>query len=99
MRILHISESYPPAGRGVSRIIQCLSEGLARLGHEVTVATRIHPLRDFDVLNGVKIVSFNVSGKIDLGYQGEIKRYQEFVRNFPCDVLMAYAASADRSNK
>ena len=92
MRILHIAEAYPPASGGVPRLMQYLSEGLVSLGHDVTVATRVHPLRDFKILNGVKVVSFDVSGKVDSGYVGEVRRYQEFVRTFPCDALMAYAA-------
>jgi glycosyltransferase involved in cell wall biosynthesis len=92
MRILHIAESYPPTSGGVARVLQCLSEGLVRLGHDVTVATRVNPLRDFKVLNGVKVVSFDVDGKVDTGYTGEVRRYQEFVCTFPCDVLMVYAA-------
>jgi len=92
MRILHIAEAYSPAAGGVSKLMQGLSEELVRHGHDVTVATGVHPARKFDILNGVKVVSFNVNGKIDLGYRGEIKRYQEFVRTFPCDILMTYAA-------
>ena len=92
MRILHIVEAYPPASGGVPRLMQYLSEGLVSLGHDVTVATRVHPLRDFKILNGVEVVSFDVDGKVDSGYKGEVRRYQEFVRTFPCDVLMVYAA-------
>lgn len=92
MRILHISEAYPPAPGGVSGIMRILSEGLVRLGHEVTVATRSHPMRHSKVLHGAKIVDFNVRGKVDSGYRGDVDRYQDFVRSFPCDVLMVYAA-------
>jgi len=92
VRILHISEAYPPAQGGVSGIMRILSEGLVRLGHEVTVATGYHPMRRSKVLNGVKVVGFDVGGKVDTGYRGDAEAYQAFVRNFPCDVLMAYAA-------
>jgi len=92
MNILHIAEAYPPASGGVSGIVKVLSEGLVHRGHKVTVVTQYHPMRHYKELNGVKVMGFDVSGKIDSGYNGEVERYQEFIRNFSCDLLMIYAA-------
>ena len=39
MRILVLSHEYPPIGGGGSRVVQDLSRGLARLGHEVQIIT------------------------------------------------------------
>lgn len=92
MRILHVAEVYSPASGGVSGIMRVLSEGLVQLGHEVTVATGYHPMRDSNSLNGVLIMDFDLTGKVDLGYKGEIEQYQSFILNFQCDVIMIYAA-------
>jgi glycosyltransferase involved in cell wall biosynthesis len=92
MRILHIAEAYHPAVGGVPHLMRKLSEAFVARGHEVTVATAFHPARNYNELNGVKIKSFAVTGKVDLGYNGEIEHYQKFVRSFPCDLLMIYAA-------
>ena len=39
MRILVLSHEYPPIGGGGSRVVQDVSRGLARLGHEVQIIT------------------------------------------------------------
>jgi L-malate glycosyltransferase len=92
MKILHITESYYPDPGGVSGIMRLLSEGLVKQGHEVTVATKYNPKRKTKVINNVEVQGFNVSGKFHCGYEGEVERYQEFVRGFDCDILTIYAA-------
>jgi len=92
MKILHITESYFPETGGVSAMMVLLSESLAGQGHEVTVATRYNPKRKTKVINRVKVEEFSVSGKFHNGYHGEVESYQNFVRNFDCDVLTIYAA-------
>ena len=92
MHILHVTESYTPASGGVSGSVKVLSEGLVRLGHKVTVATQYHPMRHYKELNGVNVIGFDLGGKVDSGYKGEVEKYQEFIRNFSCDLLMIYAA-------
>ena len=92
MKVLHTAERYCPAVCGVQEAVQRISEGLAARGHHVTVATTYHPQRDFKELNGVTIEQFDVRGKWTRGYRGEVRRYQEFVRSFDCDVMMNYAA-------
>ncbi len=92
MKILHISESYYPDPGGVSGIMRLLSEGLVEQGHEVTVATKYNPKRETNVINNVKVKGFNVSGKFHCGYEGEVDSYQNFIKNFECDIVTIYAA-------
>ena len=92
MKILHITVSYYPELGGVSGIMRLLSEGLVEQGHEVTVATQFNPQRKTKVIKKVKVEEFNVSGQFHNSYQGDIELYQNFVRNFDCDILTIYAA-------
>lgn len=68
------------------------------MGHDVTVATRKLPNRKSLVHNGVKIVEFDVRPTSDrgmsivTGLEGEIKKYQDFLRHSDFDVIMTYAA-------
>jgi glycosyltransferase involved in cell wall biosynthesis len=56
------------------------------------VATTRLVERDFTSLNGVEIVGFDIAGNRVRGMSGEVERYREFVRTFPCDALMIKAA-------
>lgn len=58
MRVLMLSQFYPPVIGGEERHVVSLSESLARLGHEVSVATQPHHRRE-PVLreNGVTVHS------------------------------------------
>ena len=60
MRILFCCEFYAPSVGGVQEVVKQIAERLVIRGHEVTVATRKLPSREFDELNGVKIVGFDV---------------------------------------
>jgi glycosyltransferase involved in cell wall biosynthesis len=56
LRVLQISDLYPPTLGGLELQVQLLSRELARRGHEVTVATGLLPSTDrFEVDSGVKI--------------------------------------------
>ena len=58
MKILMLSQFYPPVIGGEERHVVSLSEGLVKRGHEVVMATMPHPERDeVEVLNGVKVQS------------------------------------------
>lgn len=92
MHILHTAESYAPTICGVQEVVQRVSEGLVKLGHNVTVATTYDSQRDFCELNGVKIEQFDIAGKSLRGFKGEVKKYQEVISNFKCDIMMNYAA-------
>lgn len=65
-----------------------IAERLALRGHEVTVATSRLPSRTFNELNGVRVVSFDVSGSTVKGIWGEVARYQQFVSSSDFDLVM-----------
>ena len=69
-----------------------IAERMVRKGHEVTVVTSKLPDRRFETLNGVSIKEFNVTGNRTRGMSGDIKLYQDFVVNFPADVILIKAA-------
>ncbi|MBC7266801.1 MAG: glycosyltransferase family 4 protein [Anaerosomatales bacterium] len=73
--------------------MQRLSEGLAAMGHEVTVATAFCQARQgVREHNGVRIAEFDVRGNEAEGYRGDVAGFTEFVRSFDCDVMLNYAA-------
>jgi glycosyltransferase involved in cell wall biosynthesis len=93
MKILHTVEFYSPSVGGAQEVVKQLSEHLVMLGHDVTVATTKLPSRKKKVMNGVKIVEFDVSGNEVRGYSGkDIRKYQEFLIKGKFDVIMNYAA-------
>lgn len=92
MRLLFACEFYAPSVGGVQEVMKQLAERMVRLGHRVTVATTRLAERDFSSLNGVEIVGFDIAGNLARGMGGEVERYREFVRTFPCDALMVKAA-------
>jgi glycosyltransferase involved in cell wall biosynthesis len=92
MRLLFACEFYSPSVGGVQEVMKQLAERMVRLGHQVTVATTRLSERDFSCLNGVEIAGFDIGGNLVRGMTGEVERYREFVRTFPCDALMVKAA-------
>ena len=92
MRILHTCCTYWPLRDGVSIAMQRISEGLAGLGHDVTVATTGAGDLPDGLHNGVRIVRFDLGGNSVTGYTGDVPGYQDFVRSFQCDVMLNYAA-------
>jgi glycosyltransferase involved in cell wall biosynthesis len=70
--------------------VQYLAEGLARLGHEVSVATRMNGNKfpTQEELNGVKILRFDCWQDLFKRNIGECDRYIEFVVNYPKDILI-----------
>src|ERR1700761_8207499 len=93
MKLLFCCESYWPHRGGVQEVIRQIAERMAAAGHEVNVAVRAHPDRKMvDVHNGVRIHSFQVSGSLVAGIQGEVDRYREFVRDFDGDAILIKAA-------
>jgi len=91
LRILHTVEFYAPSVGGAQEVVRQLSERLAERGHDVTVATKALPERDFAERNGVRIAEFDVTGNAVRGMQGEVDRYRRFVRDGGFDVVMSYA--------
>jgi len=92
MKLLFCCEHYWPSGGGVQEVIRQISERLVSAGHEVSVATGVNRGRTSDVLGGVKIHAFNVSGNLTAGLKGEVDRYQRFVTSFDGDAILIKAA-------
>jgi len=60
MRILMLTQFYPPIIGGEERHVVSLSEALVARGHEVAVATMPHPQRAlFDMIKGVEVHSLH----------------------------------------
>ena len=92
MNILHTVESYSPSVGGAQEVVKQISERLVQRGHTVTVATSSHPDRHIKNINGVHIEEFDVRGNSVYGIQGEVERYQSFLRQGNFDIMMNYAA-------
>ena len=91
--ILLCCEQYPPSIGGVQEVMRQIAERLAAMGHQVTVATSQHPDRAFDVIrNGVRVVSFDLSGNGVKGMTGDIEKYQKFLRESDFDAILIKAA-------
>jgi glycosyltransferase involved in cell wall biosynthesis len=76
----------------MSEVVRQISERLAARGHEVIVATRSDPQRGSDVINGVSVQSFDVTGKSAVGVYGDIHGYQKFLLENDADVVVNFAA-------
>ena len=60
MRVLFVLENYIPHIGGVEIVFKNLSEGLAKLGHDVSIVThRLKGTKKYEVNNGVKIYRVN----------------------------------------
>lgn len=92
MRILLCCESYFPGCGGVAKVNKEIAERLVRRGHDLTVATAKIKERKEQVVQGVKIHDFEVSGNQVRGIRGEVKRYQDFVISGKFDAILVYAA-------
>lgn len=92
LKILHVVESYYPHRSGMQEVVQQLSERIVRRGHTVDVATSKSSGRA-DIVNGVKIHEFNVSGNSVYGFRfGETLKYQQFLLDGEYDVVTFFAA-------
>ena len=92
MKILHTVELYPPSAGGIQEAARQISERLVKAGHEVTVATSKLPERKSDVINGVNIEEFEISGNSVRGITGEIKKYQNYLLDSDFDIIANFAA-------
>jgi glycosyltransferase involved in cell wall biosynthesis len=93
MRILHTAFSYFPEVSGIPEVVSQISERLARRGHEVHVATGAVPgVPQSEIINGVNVHRFNVSGNLVRGIGGESRAYLEFVQSGKWDVVAAHCA-------
>ena len=62
MKILHTVEYYQPSVGGAQEVVRQISERLVQRGHEVKVATTVHPGRSAKIINGVRIAEFDIKG-------------------------------------
>lgn len=98
MKIVHCVESYHPNVGGMQEVVKQLSERLAKLGHQVTVATRYNPDRNFTELNGVKIEAFKIVGNPRKVESEEDQRYVDYLLNLDADVVTFFAAQQWATN-
>jgi glycosyltransferase involved in cell wall biosynthesis len=91
VRVLHAVELYSPSRGGAQEVVRQISERLACMGHDVTVATTRLPERRLGTLHGVRLEEFPVSGNAALGYRGDIASYRRFLVESHFDVVLAYA--------
>ena len=92
MKILHTVESYLPARHGMQEVVSQLSERLAAMGHEVTIATSYDEKREVEIINGVTIASFKIKGNEVSGIKGETGIYQDFLQSQNFDIITNFAA-------
>lgn len=92
MKLLFCCESYWPHRGGVQEVMRQIAERMAAAGHDVGVATRVHPDRNVEVHNGVRIYPFEVSGNGVTGMRGEVERYRRFLTDFDGDAILIKAA-------
>lgn len=92
MKILHCVESYYPSVGGMQEVVKQLSERLAKLGHQVTVATGKHPGRDLKEYNSVRIKEFAIRGNLVNGITGESDKYEKYLIESDFDVIVFFAA-------
>ncbi len=92
MRILHTVEFYYPSQGGMQTVVREISERLVKMGHDVTVVTTTLTSRKRFVINGVKIKEFNISGNYAHGINGEVQKYQNYLKNSSFDIITNFAA-------
>ena len=76
----------------MQEVVTQLSENLVKIGNEVTVATSYDYKRETDMINGVRIVDFKISGNLVYGIKGELDKYQKFLRKSEFDIITNFAA-------
>lgn len=93
LRVLLCCEHYPPSVGGVQEVIRQIAERLATAGIDVTVATSPHPDRTSDTIrNGVRVVSFEITGNWATGMHGQVEEYKRFLLQDNFDTVMIKAA-------
>lgn len=91
-RILLCCENYPPSVGGVQEVMRQIAERLAAKGQEITVATSLFPGREVEtVRNGVRVISFPISGNLVKGLVGPVEKYRHFLQQ-DFDVILIKAA-------
>ena len=76
----------------MAEVVKQLSERFVSMGHSVTVTTGTNSERKSEIINGVKVVSFKITGNSVMGYTGNTKAYEDFLLNSNFDVVTLFAA-------
>lgn len=93
MKILFTTFTFAPQSNGVAEVVREQACGLARRGHEVTVATGFDARRTAaDAFGQLKIHEFKCSGIFGsrAGYTGELAAYREFVARHETDAIICH---------
>lgn len=91
MKLLITTFTYSPLADGCAEAAAVLAHGLAKLGHEVIVATSFLPERLLDVpAANPRVVQFKISGTSNwrVGVQGETNIFKEFLHAFDGDLII-----------
>jgi glycosyltransferase involved in cell wall biosynthesis len=92
-RFLFCCERYFPSVGGVQEVLRQVATRIAAAGDDVTVATGVWPGRPRDcVIDGVRVVSFDVSGNTVSGLSGAVAEYQSFLMTGGFDAVLIKAA-------
>jgi glycosyltransferase involved in cell wall biosynthesis len=92
-RLLLCCEQYHPSVGGVQEVMRQIAERLAARGFDVWVATGKHPQRaENTLLNGVRIVSFPITGNRVNGLNGPLSEYHRFLKEGAFDAILVKAA-------
>jgi glycosyltransferase involved in cell wall biosynthesis len=91
MRIVYVFERTDQLWGGV-KVALTDANWLAARGHDVTVATCADPARGEGVIDGVRVVGFEISGNEVAGYRGDTQAYVDWVRDKKADVILNYSA-------
>lgn len=79
MKILVLNYEYPPLGGGAGVITKHISEGLAQMGHEVTVVTTwFQDLERFEEIGNLKI--FRLKAKRKYSYKSTVFEMRSWIR-------------------
>lgn len=92
LNIAHCVQDYQPGVGGMAEVAKQLSERLVAKGHKVTVFTSFQPDRKSDVINGVHIRSFEISGNSVIGINGNPAGYIHEITSGDFDIVTLFAA-------
>ena len=88
MLILQTSHTYPPKVDGVSEVVAQISNRLVARGHEVHVVTSALPgLPQEELIDGVHVHRFAVTGDSLRGIRGEVDTFMQFVASREWDIV------------
>jgi glycosyltransferase involved in cell wall biosynthesis len=96
-KILICTWTYPPEQNGVAHVAWNHAEGLAKTGHEVTVATTYKVNRK-EGSGNIKVIQFDIQGRwtpktILKPFRGDVKGFRSFVENYQGDIIMFHSTT------